>query len=601
MPEVARKTKIIATPPLRPKEYVSYTFSDSLGQLTGEQAHPSHILELFITAGVDVIRLNMSFGESYDECFEWLRNNRYGIAKEVVALGDLPGPSIGLADVHTIGGSTLKPGDRILLNFGRRITPAGVNRARVLVNGEPFDTQVEEIHGYKDIGAYIRSKDKVIFYLGHGELSVKALSEKLGIVECEVMTGGNIFITQGLLLAAGGLGIPAFGPQDKRALKYLLDQGGNFLKYVAVSFVRSHKDIIEAQDYISNCFVKERKAIANRKPLLLAKIETETAWRNIDRIIEVADGVIIARGELAMELPLHQLPVIQKTIIRKCITQNKSAMVATQVFESMIANSRPTRAEASDIFNAILDGCDGIVLSIETSSGRYPIEAIKMVDQIAREAERFRLEAGTFDGSQERFRVSGHPVLALSRVMPRSHDSSSDELDSLPRSTFYSVFISYGGPDESFAKRLSEALEQAGVYTFLFDRHAEPGKKLHRIMREGVNEYDRVVLVCSRNSLDRAGVLNEIEETLQREAREGGQSILIPITLDDYVFSNWAAERPDLAVAVRDRVVADFRGTKRSKKRFAHAMDRLIGALSRMGKKQRGQPLTRDTVEKKTN
>lgn len=142
-----------------------------------------------------------------------------------------------------------------------------------------------------------------------------------------------------------------------------------------------------------------------------------------------------------------------------------------------------------------------------------------------------------------------------------------------------SVFISYGGPDEEFARLLDERLTTAGIKTFFFKRHATPGQKLHHVMRNGVNAHDRVVLICSKNSLNRRGVLNEIEEVLQREAREGGAAILIPVTIDDYVLSEWAPQRPGLALAVRDRVVADFRNTTADPGKFETALSHLVEAL----------------------
>lgn len=147
--------------------------------------------------------------------------------------------------------------------------------------------------------------------------------------------------------------------------------------------------------------------------------------------------------------------------------------------------------------------------------------------------------------------------------------------------SFRSVFISYGGPDQEFAENIETALSAHGVNTFLFSKHSVPGEKLHRVMREGVNKYDRVVLICSKQSLDRPGVLNEIEETLQREAREGGESILIPITVDKYVFADWAPQRPDIARAIRDRVVADFSKARHNNYAFNQCMERLIEALKK--------------------
>lgn len=142
-----------------------------------------------------------------------------------------------------------------------------------------------------------------------------------------------------------------------------------------------------------------------------------------------------------------------------------------------------------------------------------------------------------------------------------------------------STFISFGGPDEPFARKLHEALEKLGVKTFFFPEHAKPGEKLHRMMRTGINDYNRVILVCSEASLDRPGVLNELEETLQREARDGGAGCLIPVMIDDYVLTRWNPKQSDVAQAVRDRVVADFRGTMGDPMAFDKALQRLVAVL----------------------
>jgi hypothetical protein len=144
-----------------------------------------------------------------------------------------------------------------------------------------------------------------------------------------------------------------------------------------------------------------------------------------------------------------------------------------------------------------------------------------------------------------------------------------------------STFISYGGPDEPFARNLYESLHRNGVTTFFFPEHAVPGERLHRTMRRGVNEFDRTILVCSKDSLDRKGVLNEIEEILAREARDGGASYLIPITIDDYVFAAWKPAREGIAQAVRDKVVADFQGADTDPAKFSKGLQRLIAALKK--------------------
>lgn len=149
--------------------------------------------------------------------------------------------------------------------------------------------------------------------------------------------------------------------------------------------------------------------------------------------------------------------------------------------------------------------------------------------------------------------------------------------------TANSIFISYGTPDAPFARRLNRELMRLGFPTFFFERDAQAGVRLHHLMRQAANEHDFVILICSRASLDRPGVINEIEEVLAREAREGASSILIPIRLDDYVLTQWAPAHPGLAQAIRDRVVADFRGADRNRAKFMAGLARLVAALPNLG------------------
>lgn len=145
----------------------------------------------------------------------------------------------------------------------------------------------------------------------------------------------------------------------------------------------------------------------------------------------------------------------------------------------------------------------------------------------------------------------------------------------------HSCFISYGGPDGGFAQKLHDSLVDHGVQVFFFPVHATPGQSMYKVMREGINQYDRIILVCSKASLDRPGVLNELTETLRREARDGSKEYLIPIRLDDYVLKGWSPDNKQLAHAVRDRVVADFSGTVDDENKFNMALNKLIVALDR--------------------
>ena len=173
-------------------------------------------------------------------------------------------------------------------------------------------------------------------------------------------------------------------------------------------------------------------------------------------------------------------------------------------------------------------------------------------------------------------RETGMPDVFVEYMFDCARSLSPGQVASLLQSTF----ISYGGPDEEFARKLNDALQAQGVTTFFFKDDARPGEKLHRLMRRMVNEHDRMILVCSEASLDRPGLLNELEETLQREARDGGAEYLIPIRLDDHVFSSWRPSKADLAQAVRDRVVADFAG-HHDVEAFRRALSRLIEALKK--------------------
>lgn len=167
-----------------------------------------------------------------------------------------------------------------------------------------------------------------------------------------------------------------------------------------------------------------------------------------------------------------------------------------------------------------------------------------------------------------------HPAINTLLLLRRT-----DELSQRRPELLQSTFISHGGPDEPFAIQLNDALRASGVTTFLFAKDAIPGQRLHRLMREKVNEHDRVILICSSASLNRSGVLNEITETLQREARDGGREYLIPITLDDFVFLEWHPSDMGLAQAIRDRVVADFRGADKDATKFTSGVERLLNAL----------------------
>jgi pyruvate kinase len=188
--------------------------------------------------------------------------------------------------------------------------------------------------------------------------------------------GGDLRSTQGINYPDGSLNVPSVTDRDLEYLAFGLEQN---VDYVALSFVRSAEDVIRAKSFIA-----ER----GRRVPVIAKIEKHEALDDLDSIIEVADGIMVARGDLGIEIPIETVPIVQKRIIAQCNRASKPVVTATQMLESMISSSRPTRAEATDVANAILDGTDAIMLSGETARGMYPTEAVRMMAEIAREVEK---------------------------------------------------------------------------------------------------------------------------------------------------------------------------------------------------------------------
>jgi pyruvate kinase len=211
--------------------------------------------------------------------------------------------------------------------------------------------------------------------LGDGLIELRVLSTTSNSVLCTVVNGGELGEHKGINLPGVKLRIPAVTPKDHQDLLFALKHGANF---VAVSFVRSAKDVLQAKAAITR---------AGMSVPIIAKLEKPQAIDNLDEILSVTDGVMVARGDLGVEMSPEKVPVIQKLIIAKARDARLPVITATQMLESMTQNPRPTRAEASDVANAVFDGSDALMLSAETAAGKYPVEAVEMMDRIIREAE----------------------------------------------------------------------------------------------------------------------------------------------------------------------------------------------------------------------
>jgi pyruvate kinase len=357
---------------------------------------------MLIREGADVIRLNLSFapleepyGAAAAKALDWLNEHRDGLARHVAALGDLPGPKIRLGMEAE---QTLEMDDEFLLDFRGRNRFAPAERgASVLVSELPFE-QAARVDGYDHIGDYLRqAKGDAIFSIGDGKVLLRAVREDHGMVACVVVKAGVISAGQGFTIKRARIDSPPFQEPDQRALDFLLEKGGDAVAMIGVSFVRNKEDVNQVRRYVEDHLMK-RRSIASRTearllaPAIIAKIETLDAWENIDEILDVADGVMIARGDLGLQLDPQEVPAIQKRIIRKCNLRGKPVITATQMLDSMEGNMEPTRAEAADVFNAILDGTDAVMLSGETAKGEYPFHAVRMMARIAEQAERFDLD-----------------------------------------------------------------------------------------------------------------------------------------------------------------------------------------------------------------
>jgi len=306
-----------------------------------------------IKAGMDVARLNFSHGnhEAHKKMYEDVRAAASKVGKPIAVLGDLCGPKIRVGSMK--------------------------NGAVMLQNGKKTVLTVQEIegtadyipHSYKPLARDVKPGDRILF--DDGLLEVKVESTKDQDVLCEVVVGGMLKDHKGMNLPGSALSTAALTEKDKEDIVFGSKLG---VDYFALSFVRSPQDLIDA------------KKIAGKIPVI-AKIEKPEAVRCLDEILDAADGVMVARGDLGVEAGHEKVPLIQKRIIKDVKTRAKPVITATQMLDSMIHNPRPTRAEVSDVANAVLDGTDAVMLSAETSAGEYPVEAVKTLASIIDEIE----------------------------------------------------------------------------------------------------------------------------------------------------------------------------------------------------------------------
>jgi pyruvate kinase len=317
---------------------------------------PTTIQEL-IRAGVDVFRINFSFGDasSHAEEVRVIRKEGERLARAVAILQDLPGPKIRVGRVQN-GGADLQKGSQFTLT------------ARQVLG------DVKRVHvNYPPLISSLQKGDRVYLVDGTIELKVKEVAGEDAI--CTVVTGGHLSSGRGINAPGVHIDIKYPTKADLESLSTGLRIGVDF---VALSFVRTAADVLKVRKFIADG--------GGDTPLII-KIEKLEAVRNLSSILAEADGVMVARGDLGVETPLERVPIVQKDIIERCNAAGKPVIVATQMLLSMLKSPFPTRAEVADITAAVLDGADALMLSDETAVGSYPVECVKVLDKVARAVE----------------------------------------------------------------------------------------------------------------------------------------------------------------------------------------------------------------------
>lgn len=322
----------------------------------GPASNTKNTIVKMLDAGMNVARLNFSHGtqEDHQKVFNIIRSLEKKTGKPIAILADLQGPKIRIGKLQG-GRLELKKGDTICLN-----------------NKADFVGQQDEIGcSYKGIIKDLKPGET--FLVDDGKLTFKVIKKAGNKAYLKTIIGGVLKEHKGINLPGTKISSPALTKKDIADLEFARDMG---VDYIALSFVREEKDVKLVKKHLENTFIG-----------VIAKIERPEAIANIESIIHCADGIMIARGDLGIEIPPEKVPILQKKLIKLAGDAGKFAITATQMLESMINNSIPTRAEASDVANAVLDGTDAVMLSGESASGDYPVETVKIMTRIIMEAE----------------------------------------------------------------------------------------------------------------------------------------------------------------------------------------------------------------------
>ncbi|MBU0679850.1 MAG: pyruvate kinase [Proteobacteria bacterium] len=326
----------------------------------GPASDSLQMLERLIDAGMNVARLNFSHGDfaGHVAVIKNIREVSQKLGKNVAILADLPGPKMRIGQLES---------EPVELIADETIT---------LTTEDIVGTEARVSVSFAELPKTVKKGD--VLFLNDGIIQLLVIGVEGSEVHCRITVGGELRSRKGLNLPGIDLGMSAFTEHDRACLTFALENG---VDAVSQSFVNNAEDVMA---------VRKAASDLGYQPFVIAKIERAGALDNIDQILLAADGIMIARGDLGVEIPIERIAVVQKQIMAKALLLGKPIITATQMLESMTQQKRPTRAEATDVANAILDGTDCVMLSAESAMGRYPVEAVRMLARIAAETEPIR-------------------------------------------------------------------------------------------------------------------------------------------------------------------------------------------------------------------
>lgn len=422
-----KKTKIVAT----------------IGPATSSK----QVLKDMILQGLDVVRLNFSHGahDDHKKVIDFVREIDLELGTNTSLLADLQGPKLRVGEMEN-GSVNLEVGNKIIISTTKQIGTTKV----IYTN-------------YKEFAQDVKAGEMVL--LDDGKIVMRILStNSKDTVECEIVQGGPLSSKKGLNLPNTKVSLPSLSEKDLADLYFALAED---VDWIGLSFVRNASDVTALKQLITQ---------TEKHAKVIAKIEKPEAVDQIDEIISETDGVMVARGDLGVEIPLQNVPLVQKMIVRKCVQAAKPVIVATQMMESMITNMTPTRAEVADVANAVLDGADAVMLSGETSVGKYPVDAIRVMNSIIAEAEKFEglyyLEEAPMGVDETRF-VTDSVCYSACRLAKRA---SAKAIVTMSFSGYTGLKISSWRPNANIfvftgnKKILSQMNMVWGVKAFYYDK-----------------------------------------------------------------------------------------------------------------------------------